>query len=352
MSTTIMSLATSAFRSVVKSTGSTDISRVVSEVKGLNIDLSETEQEFVYRERRLMAREVFKQMKIFNDTFQNFLGHKSRFADFSIPYAWKTPVKCANLDLFQGMVSNLGKIRWTISPPAVYCQGGYYRDFFAGIKNFNDINLKFLCIEFAELFIKHCIIGPFGTKTQAPRYSPGHISIELTHKDFSHIKLPLDLGYASDREYCPQYFDMDVNMLRSTLDVDDPEFMNSLQVANPACDLQTAIDHCMNRTFVVFSKNGISVLTHDNVYTTAVYDEDGLISGLRTDMYAFFEVCIQDFLSKKLRERARKMQQRGWTRLNSDCENPLCVLASSKLVADLEVYNERKNKGKDSQAEE
>ncbi|AGF85751.1 hypothetical protein QJ854_gp031 [Moumouvirus goulette] len=336
MSTTIMSLATSAFRSAVKTTGCANISQIVSQVHGFNIDFSETEQEFVHRERRLMAREVFQRMKIFNDTFQNVLDHEF----------YRCDLESTNLDLAKEMLSNLPKIRYAIPTPAVYCQGGYYRDFFAGIKNFNDIDLKFPCIEFAELFIKHCITGPFETKTEASGYSSGCISIELTHKDFSHIKLPIDLGYLNDREYFPQYFDMDVNMLLSTLDVDDPEFMNSLQVANPDCDLQTALDHCMAKTFVVFSKHGKSVLTHDHLPITAVYDEDGLISGLAFNMHTFHNDCIHDSRSKKLRMRVEKMQQRGWTRLNSDCQNPFCVLASSKLVADLQAYDERKKEQK------
>ncbi|AGC01576.1 hypothetical protein H012_gp890 [Acanthamoeba polyphaga moumouvirus] len=330
-----MSLATSAYRSAVKSTGSVNISQIVSKVHGFNIDFSETEQEFVYRERRLMAREIFQQMKIFNDAFQNALDYEFYKEDL-------------HTDLAREMHSNLAKIRSQIPFPAVYCQGGYYRDFFAGIKNFNDIDLKFPSIEFAELFQKHCISLPCEVKTSASGYSSGCISLELTHKDFNHIKLPVDLGYLNDRDYFPQYFDMDVNMLTSTLDVDDPEFMNSLQIANPDCDLETAIEHCMNRSFVVFSKHGKSILTHEHPPITAKYNEEGLITGLQYDMHTYgIHDCIYfDSRARKLRTRIEKMQERGWIRLNTDCQNPMCVLASAKLVGDLQAYYEREKEQK------
>uniref|UniRef100_A0A6G6ACQ3 Uncharacterized protein n=1 Tax=Borely moumouvirus TaxID=2712067 RepID=A0A6G6ACQ3_9VIRU len=327
-----MSLATAAYRTAVKSTGSQEIAQLVSKTHGLNIDFSETEQEFVYRERHAMAHEIFTQMKIFNDAFQNAMDHEFFRVDLDSTLAEK-------------MQPHLRSIISQLPCPGVYCQGGYYRDFFAGIKNFNDIDLKFPSIEFAELFQEHCITLPYKIKVSSTGYSSGCISLELTHKEFSHIKLPVDLGYQINN--VPQYFDMDVNMLVSTVDIDDPGFMTTLQVANPDCDLQSVIEHCVARTFVVFSKSGKSVLSHQNLSMIAEYDEEGLMTGTKTNWNTFHYDCIcSDSRAKKLRMRIKKMQERGWIRLNSDCKNPFCVLASDKLVSELADYFKRQEQAR------
>ncbi|AVL94454.1 hypothetical protein ma67 [Moumouvirus australiensis] len=173
MSTSIMSLATAAYRTAVKSTGSQEIAQLVCKTRGFNIDFSETEQEFVYRERRAMAREIFAQMKIFNDAFQNAMDHE---------------------------------------------------------------------------FFKHCITLPCEIKTASTGYTSGCISLELTHKEFEHIKLSVDLGYQLTHD-SPQYFDMDVNMLVSALDVDDPGFMTTLQRLDPLeLGLQESVLHSSQGT--------------------------------------------------------------------------------------------------------
>ncbi|UFX99881.1 hypothetical protein QKC54_gp0193 [Megavirus baoshan] len=337
MSVTMSSLACAAYRSAVKTSKSMEISQLLTQTHGFIIDLDETRQEFVYRERRLMAREIFQQIKMFNDTYQDVLRYR---------FYITTDLETSNSNLGDEMLANLHKINYSLGKPVVYCQGGYYRDFIAGVKNFNDIDLKFPSIEFAELFVKYCITGPCVSKDASEGYTSGCISIELSNKEFEDIKLQLDLGYFHDpiHEY-NQHFDMDVNMLVSTLDVDDPHFMDSLQVANPDCDLETVLDHCLNKSFVVFSQNGKTILEHEDVAMTAVYNEDGLITDVDFDFRILFHrPCIgMGSRGRKLKMRIDKMQKRGWIQLNAECKNPQCVLASGKLMADYNSFLERRN---------
>ncbi|ANB50346.1 hypothetical protein [Powai lake megavirus] len=137
---------------------------------------------------------------------------------------------------------------------------------------------------------------------------------------------------------------MDVNMLISTLDVDDPHFMDSLQVANPDCDLETVLEHCLNKSFVVFSLNGKALLEHEDVPMTALYNEEAVMIDTQFDFRILFHrPCIaMGSRGRKLRMRIDKMQERGWTQLNTECRNPQCVLASKKLVADYNSLLERR----------
>ncbi|AVL93572.1 hypothetical protein mvi_212 [Megavirus vitis] len=336
MSTIMSSLACAAYRSAVKTSKSMEISQLLTQTHGFIIDLDETRQEFVYRERRLMAREIFQQIKMFNDTYQDVLRYR---------FYITTDLETSNSNLGDEMLENLSKIQCSLGKPVVYCQGGYYRDFIAGVKNFNDIDLKFPSIEFAELFVKYCITGPCVAKDASEGYSAGCISLELSNKEFEDIKLQVDLGYLHDPIHeSPQHFDMDVNMLVSTLDVDDPHFMDSLQVANPDCDLKTVLDHCLDKSFVVFSQNGKALLEHEDVPMTAVYNEEGLMTDVDFDFRIFLHrPCIgMGSRGRKLRMRIDKMQERGWTQLNTECRNPQCVLASKKLVADYNSLIERR----------
>ncbi|AVL95180.1 hypothetical protein ma793 [Moumouvirus australiensis] len=232
--------------------------------------------------------------------------------------------------------------------PKSYIFGGFHRDFFAKMP-FKDIDIRFKFKTEATLFIEK-IQKIYNIKFLKPSYkSIGCYTICAQSKSNSDFNIFLDISYKKDINgniFTKKLFDFDVNMLSSCRHYLDRYYLRSLKSINPHCEVLDIIDNCTRKQFIVLDYNGKPEILHKPSYT-AVMDSDGRITRITRNFYPYNSFiskimntnCINyhTIRGKKLLQRKKKMESRGWICLNEECSNPVCILAPETLR---DKYNE------------
>lgn len=113
--------------------------------------------------------------------------------------------------------------------------------------------------------------------------------------------------------------DFDVN----TLEMRHERIKTSLR----SISKQTIFEHIAKKQFVVLTNSGLYREKHHvRKFNRNKFDIQYTEYGCDGDC-----ICRHSSKGKKIQERIEKMQKRGWTVLNSPCENPLCILSPDDL---------------------
>ncbi|UFX99880.1 hypothetical protein QKC54_gp0197 [Megavirus baoshan] len=248
----------------------------------------------------------------------------------------------------------LGYYNYVFKLPEIFCFGGYCRDAIATRNklSFQDLDIRFESKGQVARFIANKLIPKYNmlkVDEISGSFYTGCDTVHIQHKEYPEVFLKLDLVHG-DHSHTGKsdYFDFDVNMLKTKkpmLDnMDLVTINNMVESINPDCDINSIIKHCMAKEFVVLSNHGQSLLKHTpNIAPTF---HSGRIVGFNKTMS---NDCI-DRKTKRgriLLDRKIKMEARGWKCINSDCENPKCVLASQSTVNKYETFLNRLDFEKD-----
>uniref|UniRef100_A0A6G6ADU5 NT pol-beta-like superfamily protein n=1 Tax=Borely moumouvirus TaxID=2712067 RepID=A0A6G6ADU5_9VIRU len=220
--------------------------------------------------------------------------------------------------------------------------GGFHRDFFAKMP-FKDIDIRFKFKTEATFFIER-MQKKYNIKFMKPSYkSNGCYTICVQSKSNSEVNIYLDVSYKRDVNgsiYKKKFFDFDVNMLSSQVHYSDRWYLRYLNTINPHCQILDILDNCARKQFIVLNYNGKSEILHKPSYT-AIIDSNGRIIRMKRNLSScgsfMSKIMDSDCINyhtirgKKLLLRKKKMESRGWTCLNEECSNPVCILAPESL---------------------
>lgn len=209
-----------------------------------------------------------------------------------------------------------------------YIFGGYLRDQYANLK-FNDIDIRFPSLPYAEMFIGD-IISVFDILIVKKHYI-GCFSIRV--QSHTNRKICVDLDVTFKYPGLVERFDFDVNMLKSS----KPN--ETLSLMNDKCNLHSVLRNIAKKEFVVLDYYGAPTINHESNFT-ANFDCHGKVCGF-TNKGSVGIDCIYRGTrhGNKLLERIAKMEARGWKCTNKLCNNPTCILSKPGLK---EAYNEYK----------
>ena len=146
---------------------------------------------------------------------------------------------------------------------------------------------------------------------------------------------------------------------------------------NKKCDIDLILDNIHKKQFIILDSVGRQCISHDSIdmkfdcetkQRFYLVPSDSCEAAINTgrlnwepcsqvllEMDDCISQCIRRNTSqgKKLLERKAKMEERGWICVNTECQNPECILAPQKLVSVYEKWvskqkaiNERKRKEK------
>nr|AEX62307.1 hypothetical protein mv_R102 [Moumouvirus Monve] len=228
--------------------------------------------------------------------------------------------------------------------PGAYVFGGFHRDFFAKM-SFKDIDIRFVFKSEAICFIDR-IQRLFNIKFLKTSYnSKGCFTLCIQNMYNKEINIYVDLTYDNDEYgslYTVKFFDFDVNMLMSSVHYSDQVYLASLKSSNPHCHILDILDNCAKKQFIILDYNGRPEILHKPSYTATIDSEDNIIKMKRnfnfTSHESFQSIMINTncinyhtVRGKKLLLRKKKMESRGWTCLNEECSNPVCIMAPFSL---------------------
>ncbi|AGD92134.1 hypothetical protein LBA_00214 [Megavirus lba] len=238
--------------------------------------------------------------------------------------------------------------------PEIFCFGGYCRDtIMTGNKlSFQDLDIRFESKGQVTRFIANKLVPKYNmlkVDEISGSFYTGCETVHIQHKEYPEVFLKLDLVHGHNSHFGKSdYFDFDVNMLKTkkpmSNDMDSTSIKDVVESINPDCDVDSIIEHCIAKEFIVLSNSGQPLLKHTpNIAPTF---HSGRIVGFNKTMS---NDCI-DRKTKRgriLLDRKIKMEARGWKCINSNCENPKCVLASQSTVNKYETFLNRLDFEKD-----
>ncbi|AQN68677.1 hypothetical protein [Saudi moumouvirus] len=224
--------------------------------------------------------------------------------------------------------------------PGAYVFGGFHRDFFAKMP-FKDVDIRFTFKSEAIYFIKYIQRFYYIKFLKASYKSLGCFTLCIQNMHNKEVNIRIDVSYDNDESgslYTVKYFDFDVNMLTSSAHYSSRAYLGSLESSNPHCHILDIIDNCAKKQFIILDYNGRPEILHKPSYS-AVIDSNGnivkIIKNFNSSDYKTFKSmmintnCINyhTVRGKKLLLRKKKMESRGWTCLNEECSNPVCIMA-------------------------
>jgi hypothetical protein len=113
--------------------------------------------------------------------------------------------------------------------------------------------------------------------------------------------------------------DFDVNTLEMRYD--------RIKTSLRSISKQTIFEHIAKKQFVVLTNSGLYREKHHvREFNRSKFDIQYTEYNCDGDC-----ICRHSSKGKKIQERIGKMQKRGWSVLNSPCENPLCILSPDEL---------------------
>ncbi|AVL94574.1 hypothetical protein ma188 [Moumouvirus australiensis] len=304
----------------------------IKKIHGSEYDFFDCLNEFKYTHYLNMADVITDSVQYFQDSFNRITKGQENIS--------------SKLDL------NLKKHHSKCLPgmPPIYIYGGFNRDMLGG-KIYNDIDIRFGNEIFIYLFIEYCIpknyeiidLQKYVTNGES-RYHGKARKIQIITNGYKDYPITLDLTYLFPAGLIPteifhEYPDMDVNTIISTGYCQNN--LLNIDTYNKKCNLQTTIENCQNRLFIVLNSDGEPIIDHcvDPYYQ---FDNNGDIIKINNDCYNYiylnnpkYSNCISKYdnfgKGKYLFKRINKMLSNGWVCLNKPCKNPWCILAPQNL---------------------
>lgn len=244
---------------------------------------------------------------------------------------------------------------------SVFVYGGYIRDKIGGY-NWRDINMVFYCDnEYKNFLIKMrkykiLVLNNYFNNTYMARRT-----FYVQHGEHPEIEILVDAIYLEpEAEF---YYDFDVNVLI----MKDKKYTDALYVSDFGVVtvgdsmyreyFNDIIRHIIRREFVVMAKNKKYLIEHrkEQMCYWSILDDNGDIVDYvenklcpencniehnhkfgmdECSMHIYkMDECIHrgTLHGKKIIQRIKMMEDRGWKCLNKCCTNPVCILAPDEL---------------------
>jgi hypothetical protein len=256
--------------------------------------------------------------------------------------------------------------------------GGFVRDCFLshGMNlDFHDIDIKFCDEEELNFFVSElmscynvvvCEDTPktLHTPNSFPKMICGHcnpspkaIEIENKYGNTTTIKT-IRMEDPKNELMILMDLTIDPSLLTDEHSTNQKDFdVNTLQLKrhNLECSIGESMiplikEHIYKKQFVVLASDGTYQLAHKPV------SHENNSFGIHYTAYGcdyWHCICRHSPKGKKMQERIKKMQLRGWTMLNEPCTNPLCILCPDDLhtkymeemiAVDKEITKKKKKK--------
>jgi hypothetical protein len=92
--------------------------------------------------------------------------------------------------------------------------------------------------------------------------------------------------------------------------------------------MKDVLTHIKNKEFLVLTANGLPKLHHDINKSIPIWSH-----GVEIPRYVCTADCIcrHSLKGKRILERIEKMKNKGWTKVNLLCPNPMCILSDDKI---------------------
>lgn len=229
------------------------------------------------------------------------------------------------------MISNIFAILTEITADCnnkPYIYGGFVRDTLAKLP-FNDIDIRVFDRNTSTKFISK-LEEKYDIRILKCNYD-GSISIKIISKETDEF-VNFDITFCTERNNIVH--DFDVNMFYTT--TLSEKITNNIERLNEHCNRFNTLLHIINHEFVILNSFGYPTIEHLN--PTMVFDPVTCV--IRYSDNRRYSSCIRrsSLQGRKLRERRKKMERKGWKCLNKDCQNPECVLAPDSLVIEYNNY--------------
>lgn len=316
--------------------------KILKQIHGSISDFNWTEYKYVYYMNT--AQVILNQVKLFRNIYENVKNS-------SIKNKKNNPLYSKLLEFNNGGRNN------NYSPKNIYVYGGFIRDYIGG-NIYNDIDIRFPCRELANIFMNYCIYQQYDINIIGENEFGLYpdiwecINIEIVQDKYRNYPIKINLTWDKYRNVNCHYFDFDVNMLLVHDFVYGGEFTSMFSLANTECCLQSVIENCQSKKFIVLSINGEQLISHGNHDIRIIRNDQGKIINIENDIglmrgeyrSASRPHCISRSSEpgKRLLQKIDKMCLDGWDCLNKPCDNLWCVLAPKNLACEYEKYLEEK----------
>jgi hypothetical protein len=303
--------------------------------------------------RALIAKLVYKILS--QDEFQKLSKEKQKIImewEYKKILQKKVPKLCKSneihyelkkLDAIHAMIKTvIDSTRYS----GIKIYGGFVRDYYCSNNTIlpNDIDIRFSDQHDMDYFVSE-LVGKyeviFCENTPAAQYPPNTLPKIVCGCCDPYKKVPLYVTKYDTKVTTIQIRDSKNNVsLQLDLTIKSPYGMKSpIDFDVNTLELKRgdilSIDlpyHCHDEVRKHITKREFVVLTASGEYKMAhrVYPRAQSKMGVEYTHYDCMYVdciCRHSSKGKKIQERIKKMQTRGWKALNPPCENPLCILS-------------------------
>ncbi|AZL89726.1 hypothetical protein QKC54_gp0196 [Megavirus baoshan] len=239
----------------------------------------------------------------------------------------------------------------------IYVYGGFIRDYING-NIYNNIDIRFPSRELANIFMNHYIPRQYNVSIIDENVFESYpdilkcISIEIMQNKYQNYPIKINLTWIIYRDVNDHYFDFDVNMLLVHDFVYGGEFTSMFSLTNSECYLETVIENCQSKNFIVLTIDGKPLISHGNHDIHIIRNDQGEIINIENDiglMRGEYRSLSRPHCISRSSEPGKLLLQKmddmclnGWDCLNEPCDNLWCVLAPKDLACEYEKYLEEK----------